>query len=77
MSTRLFLDTHIILSHTIVWHIILWRDAGDLALRPATCLMLEERWRAGNLSFVSAMTAWEMARRADGGLIELDLAPDA
>jgi PIN domain nuclease of toxin-antitoxin system len=39
--------------------------------------MPEERWRAGNLSFVSAMTAWEMARRADGGLIELDLAPDA
>lgn len=67
MTTRLLLDTHI----------VLWLDAGDAALRPTTRLMLEAHWRAGNALCVSAITAWEIALLADVGRIELDLAPDA
>ncbi len=67
MTTRLLLDTHI----------VLWLDAGDAALRPATRLVLEAHWRAGNALCVSTITAWEIALLADVGRIELDLAPDA
>jgi PIN domain nuclease of toxin-antitoxin system len=67
LTPRLLLDTHI----------VLWLDAGDAALRPATRLMLEAHWRAGNALCVSAITAWEIALLADVGRIELDLAPDA
>ncbi len=67
MTARLLLDTHI----------VLWLDAGDAALRPATRLMLEEHWRAGNALCVSAITAWEIALLADVGRIELDLPPEA
>lgn len=67
MSTRLLLDTHI----------VLWLDAGDAALRPTTKTMLEGHWRAGNALCVSAVTAWEIALLVDVGRIELDLAPDA
>jgi PIN domain nuclease of toxin-antitoxin system len=67
LTTRLLLDTHI----------VLWLDAGDAALRPATRLMLEERWRAGNTLCVSAITTWEIALLVDIGRIELDLPPEA
>jgi PIN domain nuclease of toxin-antitoxin system len=67
LTTRLLLDTHI----------VLWLDSGDTALRPATRFVLEAHWRAGNAFCVSAITAWEIALPADVGRIELDLAPDA
>lgn len=67
MTTRLLLDTHI----------VLWLDAADAALRPATRLMLEAHWRAGNALCVNAISAWEIALLADVGRIEPDLAPDA
>jgi PIN domain nuclease of toxin-antitoxin system len=67
LTTRLLLDTHI----------VLWLDSGDAALRPATRLMLEAHWRAGTALCVSAITAGEIALLADVGRIELDLDPDA
>lgn len=67
MTARLLLDTHS----------VLWLDAGDAALRPATRLMLEAHWRAGKALCVSAVTAWEIALLADVGRIELDLPPEA
>ena len=67
MTTRLLLDTHI----------VLWLDAGAPALRPATRTMLEGHWRAGNALCVSAVTAWEIALLVDAGRIALDLAPEA
>lgn len=63
MRDGLLLDTHI----------ALWLDSGDDRLRPATRALIDGCWQSGGTIFLSAITAWAIARLVDTGGIDLDL----
>jgi PIN domain nuclease of toxin-antitoxin system len=67
VSDRLLLDTHI----------VLWLDAGDPRLRPATRLLIDECWQSGGTVLLSAVSVWEIALLLDTERIQLDLPIEA
>jgi PIN domain nuclease of toxin-antitoxin system len=58
-------------------HVVLWLDAGDARLKPATRNTIDELWQAGGSVLVSSVSVWEIALLADTGRISLDCPPDA
>jgi PIN domain nuclease of toxin-antitoxin system len=63
LTGNLLLDTHI----------ALWLDNGDERSRASTIGFIEGCWRDGGKILISAVTAWEIARLAGSGRIDLDL----
>lgn len=58
-------------------HIVLWLDAGDDRLRLSTRTLIDDHWRQGGTTFLSAVAAWEIALLVDSGRVELDTPVEA
>jgi PIN domain nuclease of toxin-antitoxin system len=54
-------------------HVALWLDSDDDRLRPSTRGLIDSCWQSGGTTYLSAVTAWEVALLVDIGGIELDL----
>jgi PIN domain nuclease of toxin-antitoxin system len=57
-------------------HIAIWLGGKLSQLRPRTRTLIDDCWLNGGTIFFSAVSAWEIAKLAGSGRIELDVPAD-